>query len=462
MDSKDLKDVLGIKNVLKTETETNLSSRKKQKLSQNKKPDWISREVYSLLDDNKFPTLSLPVTPATTKPKIHNKPQKWIQKTFNSSARKDHMPFCHWVKENNDTSDHYYSKFNSSVAIPQLDKDEHDLFYKDDDWTFEETQYLFSLCQTFELRFHIIYDRYCYQNSEEKNIKNRLIENLKSRYYSVLMKMIRVPELRKKYNVLGVDKGPSSLKKAIAYVSYDENKEVERKKHLEMLYSRSEEEIKEEEMLLFELERIQNQKKNLVREREMVLKNLIPFEETVPTVVSAEPNIPEPQSEKKVTNKDNSTDKKPELIKKEPAETKKYANLQCYNSKVEPEFEITKLPNSSKQTKIPKRDIKLGSGAFLRSEKIIPVPKPRIEQVQLVLDHLNVACSNLAWPRPFMPTPTICDKFEKLQSLIIPLLDLKKVCDKTEAELCILEKRKRMLVSDLGEDVANSVLKKDS
>ncbi|CAG8839458.1 1287_t:CDS:2, partial [Racocetra persica] len=71
----------------------------------------------------------------------------------------------------------------------------------------------------------------------------------------------------------GSDKGA-----LIAMNTYDKAKEEKRKKHMCALYLRSPEEIKEEEALLEEYERIEQNEKKFARERENLLK-LLSFQE---------------------------------------------------------------------------------------------------------------------------------------------------------------------------------------
>ena len=61
---------------------------------------------------------------------------------------------------------------------------------QDPDWTKEETDYLWSLCAEFDLRWIIITDRYEWQD------KQRTMEDLKDRYYSGVRALLagRTPE----------------------------------------------------------------------------------------------------------------------------------------------------------------------------------------------------------------------------------------------------------------------------
>ncbi|KAJ2671015.1 swr complex subunit [Coemansia sp. RSA 1285] len=107
---------------------------------------------------------------------------------------------------------------------------------------------------------------------------------------------------------------------------------------------------------------------------------------------------------------------------------------------------------------IPQRDTRLGPGVFLRSDKLHPIPKNKLDAVKQFMEQLSLSSPNTIWPRPVMATPAVCDRFDSLQSTIIPLLDCKKTADKLETEIQVLRARKRMLVSNIGEEKAQDML----
>jgi DNA methyltransferase 1-associated protein 1 len=85
-------------------------------------------------------------------------------------------------------------------------------FILDPDWTKEETEYLWSLCADFDLRWIVIADRYEWEGKE------RMMEDLKDRYYSGVRKILasRTPEnlmtsaQLEEYNAYKFDKGIST------------------------------------------------------------------------------------------------------------------------------------------------------------------------------------------------------------------------------------------------------------
>lgn len=104
------------------------------------------------------------------------------------------------------------------------------------------------------------------------------------------------------------------------------------------------------------------------------------------------------------------------------------------------------------------RDTKLGPGVFLRSDKLFPIPKNKLDPVKQFMSQLDLSSPNTIWPRPVMATAAVCDRFDSLQSTIVPLLDHKKIADKLETEIQVLRARKRMLTNNVGEEKAKQVL----
>lgn len=79
-----------------------------------------------------------------------------------------------------------YMKFNIKVdLVKKYTVDEYKIHIKnlDKSWTIEESDYLWELCERFDLRFIIVFDRYDdkYQRTEE---------DLKFRYYDVAKKLL--------------------------------------------------------------------------------------------------------------------------------------------------------------------------------------------------------------------------------------------------------------------------------
>lgn len=130
----------------------------------------------------------------------------------------------------------------------------------DNDWSKEETDYLFELCKKYDLRFPVIEDRYNYEN------KQRTMEDLKDRFYSIYRKLI--------LNGKGPTTGDYDRQVLAQQYAFDKSKEIERKNALIMLFNRKKEQVEEEEALLVEAKRIELNESKLAKERESLLNSL--------------------------------------------------------------------------------------------------------------------------------------------------------------------------------------------
>ena len=68
---------------------------------------------------------------------------------------------------------------------------EYNQYLSDDNWSKQETDYLFELCKRYDLRFFVVHDRW--DAAQIPNAKNRSIDELKDRYYKVtgIMQKVR-------------------------------------------------------------------------------------------------------------------------------------------------------------------------------------------------------------------------------------------------------------------------------
>jgi len=185
------------------------------------------------------------------------KVSKWIWTPFGSSARDDNLQLFHWRKASEDKDDYEFAKFNKCVDIQDYTDEEYNTYLTDPGWTKEETTYLMDLCKKFDLRFYVIFDRYEYPNHK------RTMEDLKDRYYQLTKKLLNI---RSQKN--------AELKPQLEYYNYDKNKEIERKKHLQMLYNRTKEQIEEENVLFLELRRRRLKEQEWLKERDNLLQLL--------------------------------------------------------------------------------------------------------------------------------------------------------------------------------------------
>jgi DNA methyltransferase 1-associated protein 1 len=180
---------------------------------------------------------------------------------FKNPARSDDLTLYHWERKTESTEDSVYafSKFNVSIDVPVPSESEYAAL-RSDDWTREETDYLLSICRDFDLRWSIIWDRYDYPG------KTRKLEDLKARYYNVCRSLMEqrtpvaqmTPEELVAYNLTNFEKEREGTRRAMA----------------EKQFNKTEEQVREEEMLLTELKRIVANQEKMFEERKDIFQRL--------------------------------------------------------------------------------------------------------------------------------------------------------------------------------------------
>lgn len=269
-----------------------------------KKPrmDGISRELYALLGDNS-PGLTLAHgTPGSAgpdashgageganrfMPKYRKRPQrvqKWVQSSFRNPARRDDLTLSHWIpqaeqrhleheagpsaEEHSQAAPRIYrfADLNTSSGVYAYSNDEYHQHLRDDDWTKEETDHLMDLCHAYDLRFVIIADRFHWPGGRERSM-----EDLKARYYAICRRLVR-----SRISTEDVEQRSQLL---LTY-SFDRNREVERKKHVARLFSRTPQQLAEEEALYVEARRLEQNEAKFAAEREELLRLLGGWERT--------------------------------------------------------------------------------------------------------------------------------------------------------------------------------------
>ncbi len=308
---------LDVRDVLNLPAEgAGLRPTKKQKTS-TARPNLkgLAREVQSLGGDN--PIAIVPEIATFKKRRFGSrKPAaRWEMRAFRNSARSDQsLHLRHWRKETDDQSratsqpqsdgqtpgengmevvrkadvaeDSGFAKFNVQVDVPQYSEDQYASNLVSDDWTKDETDYLFSLARDFDLRWPLIWDRYDYtpqlagKVKEEKDLdgtdpntamipapKPRTMEDLKKRYYEVAAKMMAVQK-----PVQYMTQAEFSLHEMMA--NFNPASELQRKKFAQDALSRSTDEAREEEQLLIEVRRIVARQQKLNQDRQDLYRRL--------------------------------------------------------------------------------------------------------------------------------------------------------------------------------------------
>ena len=275
----------------------------------------LAREVQSLGGDN--PIAIVPEIAIFKKRRFGSrKPAaRWHLSPFRNSARDDQsLVLRHWKKETDDqsraasqpqsdgqtpadsaaegakktdvTEDSGFAKFNVQVDVPQYSEDQYASNLVNDDWTKDETDYLFELARDFDLRWPLIWDRYDYSPQLPDDIKQekdadgtdsnvamipapkpRTMEDLKKRYYEVAAKMMAVQK-----PVQYMTQAEFSLHETMA--NFNPVSEMQRKKFAQDALSRSTDEAREEEQLLIEVRRIVARQQKLNQDRQDLYRRL--------------------------------------------------------------------------------------------------------------------------------------------------------------------------------------------
>ncbi|OAD78316.1 Homeodomain-like DNA binding domain-containing transcription factor [Phycomyces blakesleeanus NRRL 1555(-)] len=393
MSGSDIRDILQL-------GKTNETTVRRFKQSTEKRPEGFSRELYSLIGG--APPVAFVQPTYKAKYNVKKKAVPWVLQPFANPARAGDLILQHWVKASDATNE-------GNLKMIKM-------YYPE--WTKEETEYLFSLCRQYDLRFPIIEDRYDLP-------KPRTMEDLKDRYYSVSRKLF------KERPALDNNTDRQTL---IQQYSFDKSKEVERKQALIILSNRTKEQMDEEEALLVEARRIELNEARLGKEREGLL-NMLQLEQL--QQVPSTPGTPTTHS----ALNGGSLGSTPGGIgiTGGTASAASGSDVKVGDTN-DVKQNIKKGLNDVQKKKkkiVPEKKEKLTPGVYVRSQKL-PTVKPTMQQKVLkVMEELAIGA------RPVMPTAQVCHKFEQLQNSILNMFELKKVVDKMEMEHKMKTQRSR-------------------
>ncbi|KAF8450496.1 hypothetical protein L210DRAFT_956608 [Boletus edulis BED1] len=392
--------------------------------STTKKPDGISRELYSLIGPS-APSLAAHLA----KPRLRQKPNlggggtvKWEHRPFGNSARSDTLQLFHWVKQSDPIGDYPFAKYNVQPKSYTYSQDEYSRLLEDSEWTKEETDYLFSIVQEYDLRWYVIHDRYNFPDGPI-----RAIEDLKDRYYSVCRKLIRNRPWP------GDESTRSQL---LNSYQFDKEREKMRKNYVASLEDRTPEEIAEEEALFVELKRLEQNERKFRKERDDLLRTLLGADSGLPDIV-VEEDGPAALSIEGIRKKkkggldidlpptpSNIIQLGPPVSKRPPPPKSAIYDAQHCIVRVDPPAGSS---NTTKVTHVP---------AHLRSFKL-PVPKATIApKVAQALAELGITYSRLV-----MPTRDNCSQLESLLDATTALIETKKIVDRVEQDIRVLKAR---------------------
>ncbi|KAJ7180276.1 hypothetical protein C8R43DRAFT_870600 [Mycena crocata] len=416
-------DVRSILDLPSSSAATPVPPHKKLSLQSARKPEGISRELYSLIGPS-----STTLVTQLAKPRLKQKPNlgagskiKWEWRSFKNGARTDSLELKHWVKATADSDAEYqFAKYNVQPATYTYSQDEYTRYLEDPEWTKEETDYLVNIVHEYDTRWYVIQDRYEYPGGVARSM-----EDIKDRYCSVARKLIR-------NRPWSGDETSRAL--LMSTFSFDKDREILRKKYVQSLENRTPEEIAEEEALYMEIKRLEQNERRFKRERDDLLRTIAGIESGLPDVVEDESSLSNLHIDVKRSKKKGGAGDlldspstpllgaAPLVRRPQTAKSAAYDAQHCITrTDIAPATPATKAAHQP---------------AYLRSFKL-PFPKAAIAlKVTQALAELGVSHTRLV-----MPTQGNVALLEALLDATATLVDTKKVVDKVEFDIQVLKNR---------------------
>jgi DNA methyltransferase 1-associated protein 1 len=358
-----------------------------------------------------------------------------VWKEFENPARSDGLLLRHWERKSEAPNElsYQFSKFNVQVDVPQYTDGEYEML-KNDDWSREETDYLFSMCREYDLRFPIIWDRYEWPG------KKRSLEDLKARYYTSCRSLM---ELRTPMGQMS----PETLN-AYNHLNFDKEREVMRRSMAERQFNKTQEQFAEEEMLLTELKRIVGNQEKMFEERRDIHQRL-----SFPTTTGSIQPYTGSQGlahlrDMMLSSSDKNKKRKSVALGQGSVGDGALQTPTTANSTdkagtggsskerdgKEVKRQLRKLTKEEEQQYGVSYHEKLSSGVKLRSGMVSSTVKgATATKVATALTQLGIA------PRLTMPTASAVQRYEQLQNAVGVMLDSKKLLDKMEQEARVLK-----------------------
>lgn len=418
-----------------------------------------------------------------------------IQQPFLNQARDDGLVLKHWRRkpttappvqdgedmpmEEGENSESYienngdYLKYNIEVDIPTFSDEEYDAYLRSDDWSREETDYLFQVIKDYSYRWAVIWDRYDYQLANNSHLtqetvngdasqalaalpfappKQRTLEDLKARFYHISAKLmkLRIPEMQ-------MD--------AEQYTTYEMlskfNPELEgnRKLLAAALMNRSMDEVKEEEFLLAELQRINMAAHRLDAEREelrarleapspnqQVSAGLSAFTSSQALQALFQQLFQQDRSKKRASG--GSGPSRISLNTNDLMQTPSSANAQLSAAARRQSMALNQSAQTPVRTLSAQQEHRynvsthdrLTSGVTFGTDKLL---KMRQAKSNVQTQKIAAALAELGVSEVLsIPTSKVAEVFEQLIGKLSRLLDVRKVREKEEGECRVLEQMK--------------------
>ncbi|KAJ5666063.1 uncharacterized protein N7477_008511 [Penicillium maclennaniae] len=461
---------------------------KKQKVVE-KRPEGITRELYALLGE-RAPPIAINENKYKGRPKWMNKlrVRPWRMTPFTNGARSDGLVLNHWQRKHESTrppapdgvqmdvdgktedgveeapkpleQEYNFAKYNVKARVPRRYNDEeYNRLLKSDAWTREETDYLMDLATDYDLRWVLIADRYDYQprmdsepdaNAIVPAKQVRTMEQMKARYYKVAATMLAIEHPPAEMSEAEFDMHEKMLK-------FDPEREKARKDLASLQLDRTADEVREEAMLLEELKRITTNEQNFIAERRELYSRLeVPISVGNTAMYQSSQGLS--QLLQTLLQADKSKKRRSILgpdgavaspAGQTPTQTGPLGRAETPSSNPAANKKgSTSQPQPMVRTLTPAEEARYGvqhhervtAGVQFRSDRAQKLTQAK-SNVQTL--KLAGALAELEIPvRLFMPTERVCKDFEKLIQAVNLLLDARKVSEKVEGEIRVLEAAK--------------------
>ncbi|KAF2709160.1 hypothetical protein K504DRAFT_467138 [Pleomassaria siparia CBS 279.74] len=441
--------------------------------------------------------------------------KKWVLQPFTNQARSDGLVLKHWRRKptslptaqsgediaidepnSGENTDVYiedsgeFLRYAVQPDMPTFSDEEYNMHLRSDDWSREETDYLFQMISDFAYRWPVVWDRYEYKPSSNSHLstaqdvpdmenplatmpyapsKSRSVEDLKARFYDISAKLmkLRIPEVQ-------MDADQYATYEILT--KFDPVLERNRKNLAAALMNRNMDEVKEEEFLLAELQRINMAANRLDAEREELRSRL---EAPVPnTQVSAglasftsstalaqlfSQLFQQDRSKKRAAGGGGGGGAGPgrlslsaaDHLTNTPTSTSHGGALSGVNrrqSLAQPAIQtpVRHLsPNAELRYNVSTHE-RLTSGITFGADKLL---KMRQAKSNVQTQKIGQALAQLGIADIIsIPTARVGDAFESLITKVSKLLDVRKVREKEEGECRVLEAMKARRMSEIQGD----------
>lgn len=352
------------------------------------------------------------------------------------------------------TTDYPFAKYDIHVDRPVYNEEQYNAKLKSEDWTKDETDYLVDLAYEFDLRWLLIWDRYEYKPPQPAQAgdamaitvppKHRTMEDLKSRYYQVAATAMTLVN-----PLASMSESEFAIHEKMT--KFDPALETKRKQFAESMLSRSQDDIQEEEILLSELKRIVKNEEKFMQERQELYARLetAPSTTTTPvnrssegltqllkTLLEAEKN-----KRKRILGDGSST----------PANGASGQNISGQGDRSHRQStgggdKRSSLSGGQGQRQLSAREAakygvtyheRLTAGVQFRHEKITKLSQAKSnaqsQKISAALTELDIPA------RIYMPTAKTTTEYERLIQNINILLDVRKISEKVDTEIRVLQ-----------------------